>query len=285
MDGTFPPADVPIEDITFADLSASEEELRYKALISWKQKTKSGRVSAQYRYTQAFHQRNAEEKFRRVEAIEPHIGNIAKELTRRMSDGDLQPTQREGAAIASLLLETGLRPTDSSESVKHGHFGAASLQVQHLLFAGNEVHLDFIGKEGIRNQSVVREPNMVEYLRSAVQGKQPGDFVFSQANSNHAIQTLKESSQAVGGPADILLKDLRTLKATKTAEAVVDTFNGPPPPLTGNEKKDTKLLASAILAMSGEVSKVLNNKPAMARDNYIHPRVWRRWQSKLASVN
>jgi DNA topoisomerase IB len=126
---------------------------------------------------------------------------------------------------------------------------------------------------------------MVRFLQSAVQGKQPGDFVFSQANSNHAIQTLKESSQAVGGPADILLKDLRTLKATKTAESVAGGFQGPPPPFTGNEKKDTKLLASAILAMSGEVSKVLNNKPVMARDNYIHPRVWRQWQSRLASAN
>lgn len=280
MVGTFPPADVA--DFNMADLSEGEDKLKFVPLMSWSQTTKSGRVSRQYRYTQAFHDRNAAEKFNRVTAIEPHMPKIIAALSANMADVKLSNKQREAAAIASIIRETGLRPTDGDESVKHRHFGVSSLQARHARIVGNEVQLDFVGKEGVRNISVVREPSNVAFLKAALnksKGKQP---IFNEATSDHAGDILKATSKAVGGPADIKLKDLRTLKATQTARQVVSSFGGPPPPLTGDPNKDVKAIQSAILGMSAEVAKVLNNTPIMARDNYIHPEVWKQWQSKLS---
>ena len=67
------------------------------------------------------------------------------------------------------------------------------------------------------------------------------------------------------------------------AREITMTFPGPPPPLSGNEEKNTRIIKKAILQMSGEVAKVLNNTPTQARDNYIHPEVFRKWQSELAT--
>jgi len=78
---------------------------------------------------------------------------------------------------------------------------------------------------------------------------------------------------------------LRTVNATRWGEQAVRNFPGPPPPLSGDKKKDAKILAKAILTMSGEVSKKLNNNPEMARDNYIHPRVFKQWLSTLGSLS
>lgn len=284
MVGTFPPAAVPMENVKVADLSADPDKLKFQELMQWDQKTKSGRISRQYRYTQEFHDRNAAQKFERVAVIEPYLEKIGESLTKQMEDESLSQREWEAAAIASVIRETGLRPTDGADSVKHGHFGISSLQARHLTVKGEEVHLDFIGKEGVRNQTVVKEPGNVHFLKEAV-GRSKGDegFIFQEATSDDAGDVLKNASLEAGGPRDIKIKDLRTLKATQTARQVVESYAGPPPPLTGKKEKDVKLVQKAILAMSGEVAKVLNNTPTQARDNYIHPEIWKTWQVKLAT--
>lgn len=282
MVGTFPPHDVPMGDIKVADLDQDPEELKKSAYLSWNQKTKSGRVSGQYRYHQDKIDAGSGEKFKRVEAIEPHLPKIAKELTKIMENDSLDIGNREAAAIASVIRETGLRPTDGADSIKHGHFGISSLQARHAKVKGNAVYLDFIGKEGVRNKTVIREPANVAFIQEALGSKKPKDFIFTKAHSGHAGDLLKSISTKVGGPDDIMVKDLRTLKATQTAREVVENYDGPPPPLTGNKVKDVKAIKAAILKMSGEVSKVLNNTPTQARDNYIHPEIFKQWQSTLA---
>jgi len=279
---SFPPADVPLEDIEIS--TGTADELKFKPLMKWKQRTQSGRISSQYRYTQAFHDRNADHKFAVINAIAPHSDKIAESLKAKMTKG--KPRDREAAAIASTIHETGLRPTDGTESIAHGHFGIASLQKRHVTIQGDAVHLDFIGKEGIRNQTTVLDPANAKFLRDAFENAGGGnDFIFKAANSNHANAVLKKTSVEVGGPNDISVKDLRTLKATVVAEDIVKNYNGPPPPLTGDPKKDARTIAKAILEMSDEVAKVLNNTATQARDNYIHPRIFREWQQKLAAGN
>lgn len=277
MVGTFPPADVPLSAIKI-----NPNPDKFSALMQWDQQTASGRVSRQYRYTQEFHDRNAAEKFDRVTAIEPHLEAIGKGLEERMEDQSLPQRDREAAAIANAIRETGLRPTDGNESVKYGHFGISSLQARHVKVLGNEVHLDFIGKEGVRNKTVIRDPANVAFFQEALAGKSGKDFLFEKATSADAGDVLKELSVAAGGPEDVKVKDLRTVKATQTARQVVSSFKGPPPPLHGDKDKDARLIAKAILEMSGRVAKVLNNTPTQARDNYINPAVWKEWQANVA---
>ena len=146
--GTFPPHDVPLDKIILPPADAKPDEWKYKAIMQWDQVTKSGRISRQYRYTQEFHDRNAAEKFERVMAVEPHLEKAREVLTKQMTRGEFAEDQ-DAAAIALIIMETGLRPTDGADSVKHGHYGIASLQGRHVKVKGNEVRLDFIGKEGV----------------------------------------------------------------------------------------------------------------------------------------
>lgn len=276
MVGTFPPYDVPVSEIQYGVPGKD------KALMWWKQTTKSGRVSPQYRYTQEFLDGNADDKFERITAIEPHIEKIKGFLTKAVSTKTLSQKDQEAAGIANVIRETGLRPTDNNASVKHGHYGIASLQARHCKVKGNEIHLDFIGKEGVRNRTIVKDPANVGLLKDllATAGG-PKDFLFKNANSSDAGDVLKKISVKIGGPVDIKLKDLRTLKATQLGREVVRNFDGPPPPLTGNQAKDARMLKRAMLEMSADVSKVLNNKPMQAFKSYIAPQIWTDWQAKI----
>ena len=271
-----PPFDVPVSEVK-VNLNAGD----VGALLTWKQKSKSGRISQQSAYTAAFHTRNAKEKWDRVQRVEPVWSAIASKLSEQMQDESLPQRKREAAAITSCIRETALRPTDSAESIKYGHFGISSLQGRHVKMKGNEVHLDFIGKEGVRNQTVIHDPVNVAFIKEAMKNTGPKDFLFKEGNSGDAIKTLKEVSKSVGGPEDILVKDLRTVNATKWGEQAVKNYKGPPPPLSGDKKKDAKAVAKAVLTMSAQVSERLNNSPEMARDNYIHPHVFLNWLKKL----
>jgi Eukaryotic DNA topoisomerase I, catalytic core len=284
MVGSLPPADVLLSAIKMADLSKSKEDLKYVPLMSWNQKTHSGRISAQYRYTQEFHDRNAAEKHDRVRAIKPHIGKIQGILEKQMVDGNLSNRQREASAIVNTIRETGLRPTDSEESVKHGHFGISSIQARHCTVKGNEIFLEFVGKEGIVNKSIIKDKANVAFIKESLKkAKSPEDFVFREANSTNAGDALKVASVEAGGSDDIKVKDLRTLKAHQIAEQAVSNYKGEPPPLSGDPKKDGKLIAKAILEMATQVSNVLNNAPQESRDTYVDPEIWKRWRESLAS--
>lgn len=276
MVGTFPPAGVPVSDIHIA--TGTKEELQYKAIMQWAQKTKSGRVSHQYRYTQDFHDRNAAEKFNRVLKVEPYVEKAKAKLAQRMADTKLNRKERDAAAIASIIAETGLRPTDGDASVKHGHYGIASLRAKHLTDTGSAIKLSFVGKEGVRNRTVVRDPANVAYLRDKLAANR--DQLWD-AGSTSAGQVLREVSMEVGGPSDVKLKDLRTVKATQVARKVAGSYKLPK--LTGNRKKDAKAIVLAIKEVSAKVAKVLNNTPAQAKSSYIHPEIFRPWQKRLAS--
>jgi len=129
---------------------------------------------------------------------------------------------------------------------------------------------------------VIRNPETVKFLKETMEGRGPKEPIWT-AGSNEAGDALKSAMKEVGGPDDVKLKDLRTIKATQRAREVVERFPGPPPPLSGDKKKDVKLITRAIIKMSAQVAEVLNNTATQARDNYIHPEVFRSWQGKLLS--
>ena len=81
-----------------------------------------------------------------------------------------------------------------------------------------------------------------------------------------------------------MLKDLRTIKATREAMRVLDSVVVPPP-LTGDRGKDKRLLAKALLDASKHVAKLINNSPAVARSSYVHPEVFKKWAIDRAGAD
>lgn len=279
MVGSFPPAHVPLGAITISDAKKSKD----KVVMQWDQETQSNRISRQCRYVAGVAERNAAEKFERVARLEPHVKKAKAALVKTMTSEKAEGKDQDAAAIALIIMETGLRPTDGKESVKHGHYGVASLQARHVKVVGDEVKLDFIGKEGVRNRTTIRDPETVAFLKLTLEDRAPREPIWI-ASSDHAGAALKKAVVAAGGNDEVMLKDLRTRVGTIAGRKAVEDFAGPPPPLTGDKEQDVKIIAKAILTMSGEVAKILNNGATMARDNYIAPEVFQAWQRKLSSA-
>ena len=289
MVGTMPPKNA--SDIVMADLSNGPEFFADKAMIKWKQPSEKtpGRISDQYRYTHEYHVIHEAEKWAVVEALEPHINRIKDDLRTVLVTANTVE-KRQAATVAAIIAETGLRPTDDKTSVSHGHYGAASLLTDHVIFSAEEAHLVFVGKEGVLNTATVRDPENVAALKEAHAAAKEGGPLFAKTNSTKAGAVLKRVVKSAGitMPVDAKgkkqwakLKDLRTVKATQTARVAIAEFTGAPPPWTGNKTKDVRAISKAIMLISARVGKVLNNGASQARDNYVHPKVWEEWQAKL----
>jgi len=96
--------------------------------------------------------------------------------------------------------------------------------------------LTFIGKGRVRDQAIVRDKNNVAFIKRSLKNKGEIDAIVPNTNSTKALSVLNDRTESVRGPSDILLKDLRTIKATETARNVVQSFKGPSP-LTGNQPR------------------------------------------------
>ncbi len=227
------------------------------ALLKWKDD--KGRVQAAY--TKQFDAANAEKKWERITKNRPKIEAAIDDLKAK--------AQTSPAHAVTLLMEqTSLRP-GSDHSVKtEGHYGATTLEARHIKFDGDTAQLEFIGKQGKLNKATVTDPALVAALKVHTEGKGPNDRVF------------RASSEQIraAAPKGVKLKDFRTVGATRHAERELEEIGAPP--LTGNARRDAKIVGSILKQVSDRVSSRLNNTPAMARRSYIAPQVINAWAKK-----
>jgi DNA topoisomerase IB len=250
-------------EIRVADLE--DPDVDQKPTMTWRDT--AGRT--QYAYTAAFHVTHAAKKWERVQALEPAFDRLRDGLLHRLSETRIGSPERAAAAVAAIIAETGLRP-GSAGSATAGHFGISTLRPEHVAFEGDRARLTFVGKSGKKNVTTVEHPEVVAALREAVAHPQPDGALFPAGTAERAREM-----------AGTKLKDFRTIIATRTAERALKDAPKPPPPLTGDAKRDARLVARALRAASGVVAERLNNTPAVARASYIHPRVFEDWLERI----
>lgn len=258
--GKLPQADIPAEDIT---VNLEGSDIHSRAVITWRDS--KGRY--QSGYTPQFHQANAQKKWERVQRFREQAPEIIKQLHTRIAEEEHGTIRHQGATIAAVVALTGLRP-GSEVSLKHaGHRGVSTLHAEDVSFHDDgTAALNFIGKAGKRNTATISSPEVVRALRAYVR-RADGGRLFRSTARTAACREL---------PTGMKLKDFRTIKAAETAAHGLAAMDEPPP-LTGNNKKDKRLLAKALRTVSTAVSDVLNNTPAVARASYIPPRVFNAW--------
>ena len=251
-----PPATVRPSDIT-VNLHG---DLHSHALITWRDR--SGKVQSEY--SAEFHRRNAAAKWERVMAARPHMEATVRNLAEHAATSDAH-------AIGLVLAHTGLRVGSHTSEAAHGHFGVSTLQARHVtIHKDGSATLRFVGKAGKENVAHITDAHTVAALRARVRGKGPNDPVF-HANADAVRAVL---------PHGFHPKDFRTLVATRTAEHALAEHH-PPPPMTGNAKTDMRNVLRAVRSASTATATAINNTPAVARESYIHPAVFRDWAHRV----
>ncbi len=239
-------------------------------IMRWKD-PKTGKT--QFAYTREFLQKNAEDKWKRIQNIKTSDIDKVKKKTLALLDNE-DDSLAQAAAIIFIMANTGLRVGARELFKRTGNRGVSTLSADSVEIEGNKISFNFIGKSYKENKSEIVEKRLAEYLAKLKKGKKGDDFLFNSSRDN-----LVEMFRDKMGFKDKKLKDLRTFVATQKAKEILykDPLLPPPLPNKGVQSAIQKKLKHVFEV----VSQKLNNTPAMAKSAYVHPAVIEQWLDDL----
>lgn len=211
----------------------------------------------QYAYHRLWTEATSVTKFIRMERFGKQIANV-----RRVTRADLRSsglTRRKLLAAAATLLETGnIRVGSEKYAVDNGSYGLTTLLHEHVGVEGFVISFDFIGKEGIRHRFSIESPEVAPVIAELL--RRPGPRLFDSIDAGDVKKYLEE----ISGTEEFTAKDFRTWQGTTAAAKKLIDLG---PPIDAADAEKNIKLAVEYAADN------LRNKPATARENYIHPLV------------
>lgn len=217
----------------------------------------------QSRYSAAHTEAALQAKFTRLRALHETLpgimGNVDRELT---SNGK----NAEEAAVIKLIALTGMRvggEDDTGAEVQA--YGATTLKPEHVKIEEGTATLEFTGKKGVANTYVVSDPEVVQDLKTRIEG---GSETLFQTNDDKVRKAL---AQFTPGEQKFKTHDLRGWKATDTARQLIGALPSPTNPLEFWENWDV---------VADRASKQINDSVAVAMTTYVDPLLFDNWRTK-----
>ncbi len=259
-----PEGSIPLSEIT---VNLSSRGIHTRAVIKWRDKKGRGQSA----YTPTFHAENAKKKWQRVLKFRDGQPAMERGFVRQLGRTEPGSLEHQANLVSAIISKTGLRPGSEQSLADTGNFGVTTMNADHVTVSGNTVSIAYVGKSGKPNTARIRNKAIAQALSHY---KEKGGRMFSKRVIHAAREAL---------PGDMKLKDFRTILATNTAmEALDDVIQ--PPPLTGDRRKDKRLLTRAMNQASKLVAAKLNNTASVARESYIHPEVFKAWARDRAGA-
>jgi len=206
-------------------------------------------------YSSKHHDAAAMKKFNRLK----QFGAARKEFMLKI-EADMRSSDE--AKVLYLIDRTGFRiGSDTETGAKVKAYGASTLTSDHVKVNGSKVTFEFVGKKGVTQSHTIDDAK----IAAMVSGKKGRLFNTSDSKVRDYLKSISKK--------DFKVKDFRTHVATSTALEASDRI---PPPST--QAMTAKEKAHKIMEVSKIVAKKLGNTPTMARDSYIDPMVFDRWE-------
>ncbi len=132
--------------------------------------------------------------------------------------------ERKLATVCYLIDNLAMRVGDEKEEDEADTVGASTLRVEHLKFLPHGVEFDFLGKDSVRWEKVLKvdgenspiRKNLFEFTR----GKKSDDLVFDGITSQHVNRFLNRAMRG------LTAKVFRTHHATETVQTYLRRHNG-----------------------------------------------------------
>jgi len=237
-------------------------------IMKWKD-PKSGRTH--FSYSKAFLERNAREKWSRIEKIKPRQVALSRSKALKLMNSD-DPKTAEAAAVIFIMSTTGLRPGNKTLHKVTGNRGVSTLSPDNVEIDGETVRFNFVGKSYKENLATVTSKKLSTYLTKLKEEKKGKDFLFDVGREK-IVDVFRDDM----GFSTFKLKDMRTYVATNLAKDVLYNDPLPPLPLPEKDREIKAAIHKKLKHVFNVVSQQLNNTPAMAKSSYVHPAVIENW--------
>jgi len=190
-------------------------------------------------------------KFAEMVEFGASLPNIRKAVASDLHSAN--QTARACAAIVAIMDQTTMRVGGAEYAAENGTYGASSLLKSHVSIDGETVRFSFTGKHHKSHDKSVSGAALVEAIEFFVATE--GDKLFPVTET--AVRAYLSAFGATP-------KQFRTYHASRVCSELLDAA-GP--------AADAKAAKANINRAVKQVSELLGNTPAMARNSYIDPTI------------
>lgn len=203
----------------------------------------------QYRYHNGWRERRDEEKFASLPEFARHLPHLRRAVRRALVSDD--PWERARAAAVRLLDGFAIR-VGSADSAARGSFGATTLLNRHAQINGDEIHLRFYGKHGIRAELSGKDAALAAALAELKTSAAGELFAMRSGLRVRAADINQWICELTGGAGTA--KTFRTWRACAIAAGML-----------------ARGRRTTVKTMLEEVARQLGNTPAVCRKSYVAP--------------
>jgi DNA topoisomerase-1 len=212
-------------------------------------------------YQPAFVKKQNEKKFKKIFASMETFEKL-KDIVEHDMKNKKDIKRKEIAIIIHLIFTCGFRIGNKKYEKENNSVGLTTLKFSHMQFAKNKIHIDFIGKKGVRNIAICHNKMIYKYLHDKAEKFKETDYVFSYSSKNITSADVNEYLRAVDEDMKITSKDLRTWNANYLFMKFFKEI------LEGDEK-----LRNPVKKAIEMVANKLHNTYSICKKSYIDPKV------------
>lgn len=249
-------------------------DLNSHAVLTWKDENTGNLIHA---YTSEYMKKKKEEKYKRVEKLNPKkIEEIKKKSLKEM-DNQRQRIAEAGA-ILYIVAETGLRVGSHRLFDTTGNKGLTTASPNDITIKGDLIKIKYRGKSYQDNEGELRNKKVADFLRDLKDKRKDNKFLFE---TDHAMVGWR--LKVITKDRSLKTKDLRTYIATNMADNILSEIKLDEMPESKTAKK--KIVKKTLNEVFDRVSKKLNNTSGMAKNHYVNPKVTEKWLKKYGLQN
>jgi DNA topoisomerase I len=236
---------------------------------------RDARGRKQYRYHPVWIAERDANKFDALHDFALALPRIRRRVAQDLAHPKLTK-ERVLAAVVQLMDRTFIRVGGERYRRDNGSFGATTLRNRHVQLAGEEIVFDFRGKSGKRHRIAIQDRRVASVIRRCLE--YPGQlFVYRDGDEVKSISAtdVNEYLAKMGGQ-PVTSKDFRTWGGTVAAAQYLSALRKETEESEGSAPRIAKRhIRDAVKS----VSRVLGNTPAVCRKSYIHPAVFRCYET------
>jgi DNA topoisomerase IB len=226
----------------------------------------------QYRYHDAWREQRDHEKFDRALEFAARLPKLRATLLEHLR---LEGLPRERALACSVrLLDLGFFRLGSEDYAKENEtYGVATLEQRHVKIDDEQVVFDYTAKSGKRRVQVIADSEVVDVIERLKRrrGAKNRLLAFKDGRRWKELRPADVNDYLKEHAGDCSAKDFRTWNGTVLAALGVA--------VKAEDGQTQKQQDRAVTDTIKEVAYFLGNTPAVARDSYIDPRVFDRYEA------
>jgi len=244
-----------------------------RAKVQAKGRDAAGRVQAIY--SPAFRQKQDTIKYERILKFASALPALRRQIKKDLARKKLSK-EKVLACVVSLIDSEFFRVGNERYAKENHSYGITTLRSKHATITSSTVTFDFVGKSGKEHVKTVRDPRLTRIIKQL--DEMPGYEIFRYKDDDGTLHDI--TSRDVNAyikeymGEDFTAKDFRTWGGTLLATSAILTQEF-------DDSPSKTVRTKATNAIVKQVAKRLGNTPAIAKQSYIDPRVFKAFEDTI----